>query len=122
MSPVAQPISVMIVAPPGIWRDALVSLVRAQENLALSAVADNLPAVRAKIETEPLHVLIADIVLGESQLAHFTGWLHDAYPGVRSVVAVDMQHQQASSLAAGANATLLKGCLDEALLKEALAA
>ncbi len=122
MSPVAQPISVMIVAPPGIWRDALVSLVRAQENLALSAVANNLPAVRTKMDADPLHVLIADIGLGESQLAQFTRWLHDAFPNVRCVVAVDMQHQQASSLAAGAHATLLKGCLDEAVLQEAMAA
>ena len=41
---------------------------------------------------------------------------------VRCVVAVDTQVQQVRCLAAGAHATLLKGWLDEAALRQAIAA
>lgn len=117
MSPDARSISVMIIAPAGIWRDALVSLVRAQPDLALRSVTDDLAAARSELAQAPVHALIADIGLGEGELAAFAGWLHANAPGVRCVVAVDAQSQQDGFRTMGVHATLLKGCLDEGLLR-----
>lgn len=121
MSPDARSIVVIIVAPSGIWRDALVSLVRAQPDLALRSVTDDLAIARRDVAQTPVHALIADIGLGERNLADFVGWLHANMPAVRSIVAVDAQYQEDKFRAIGVHATLLKGCLDEALLRAAIA-
>jgi len=116
----AAPVAVMIAAPPGIWRDALVSLVRAQPNLALRGVTDDLAAVRGDLTLAPVHALIADIGLGEGALTAFAGWLLANAPGVRCVVAVDAQNQEDGFRSIGVHATLLKGCLDEVVLRAAI--
>ena len=116
----APPIAVVIVAPSGIWRDALVSLVRAQPDLALRSVTDDLAAVRSDLALAPVHALIADIGLGEGDLAAFAGWLHANAPGVRCVVAVDAQCQEDGFRSIGVHATLLKGCLDEVVLRASI--
>ncbi len=116
----APPIAVMIVAPSGIWRDALVSLVRAQSDLVLSTVTDDLVAARGDLTRAPVHALIADIGLGEAAQEAFVAWLRDNAPGVRCVVAVEAQSQEDGFRALGAHATLLKGCVDERLLRAAI--
>ena len=116
----APPIAVLIVAPSGIWRDALVSLVRAQAQIVLHDVLDDLSVARVKLAEVQDGALIADIGLGEGDLAAFAGWLHANAPGVRCVVAVDAQYQEDWFRSIGVHATLLKGCLDEVVLRAAI--
>jgi len=108
---------VMIVAPAGIWRDALVSLLRAQPNLLVSAVAESLPAARDLLTAVRVNVIVIDSSVGDADLNNFLSWLGAEHPSVRSVVAIDTQSQQPQYLAAGAYATLPKGRLNDALLR-----
>jgi DNA-binding NarL/FixJ family response regulator len=107
----------MIVAPAGIWRDALVSLLRAQPNLLVAAVVDSLAAARELLCTLHIDVIIIDNSVDDGDLADFLNWLGSAHPTVRSLVAVDTQLEQPRYLAAGAFATLQKGRLNDALLR-----
>ena len=109
--------TVMIVAPAGIWRDALVSLLRAQSNLLVAAVVDSLAAARELLFTLHIDVIIIDSSVDDADLADFLNWLGSVHPTVRSLVAVDTQLQQPHYLAAGAYATLQKGRLNDALLR-----
>ncbi|HQY91319.1 MAG: hypothetical protein WAU00_12415 [Caldilinea sp.] len=111
----------LVIAPASIWRDALVSLVRAQPHLCISAVLDNFEAARTALERQAVDVVIAENGLDETTLLNFVAWLHATHVAARCVVAVDTQLQQARCRAAGAHATLLKGCLDDALLRRAVA-
>lgn len=112
--------TVLIIATAGIWRDAMVSLVRAQPRLCVSQVLDTFEAARSVITNTPVDVVIAEHSVDETALLDFIAWLHEVYTAVRCVVAVDTQRQQSRYLAAGADAALLKGCLDEAALRRAV--
>lgn len=107
----------MIVAPAGIWRDALVSLMRAQPNLVVGAVVDTLLAAHDLLSTERVDVIVIDSNVDDADLSNFLSWLGSEHPSVRTVVAVDTQLQQPHYLAAGAHATLQKGRLNDALLR-----
>lgn len=111
----------LVVAPASIWRDALVSLVRAQPQLHVSQVLDTFEAARVTLTQSVVDVVIAEHSIDEPALLGFIAWLHEARTAVRCVVAVDTQLQQSRYLAAGAHATLLKGCLDAASLQAAVA-
>jgi DNA-binding NarL/FixJ family response regulator len=111
------PRTAMIVAPVGIWRDALVSLMRAQSNLLIAAVVDSLSAAQGLLLTTAIDVIVLDCGVDGANLSDFLRWLGVEYPSVRSVVAVDTQIQQPYYLAIGAHATLQKGRLDDALLR-----
>jgi len=113
--------TVLIVAAPGIWRDALVSLIRAQPQFQVIAILDTVADARDAFARQGGDVVIAENNADERSLLAFITWLHDVHSGVRCVVAVDTQIQQSRCHAAGAHATLLKGCLDEKLLRQALA-
>lgn len=108
---------VMIVAPAGIWRDALVSLLRAQPHLLVGVVVDSLPAARALLATAHMDVIIIDSSVDDIDLTGFLHWLGSEHATVRIVVAVDTQLQQSHYLTAGAHATLQKGRLNDALLR-----
>ena len=112
----------MIVAPPGFWRDALVSLVRAQPRLCVSQVQDDLAAARATLDGKTVDIVIVDSSGDEQHLLDFLAWLGATHPAAGCVIAVDTQVQQARYVAAGARATLLKGCLDETQLRSAISA
>jgi len=111
----------LIIAPPSIWRDALVSLVRAQPQLHVSQVLDTFGAARSALARTAVDVVIAEHSVDAPALLTFIAWLHETHATVRCIVAVDTQLQQSRYLAAGAHATLLKGCLDEASLQQAVA-
>jgi len=111
----------VIIAPASIWRDALVSLVRAQPQSQVSQVLDTFEAARSALTRTVVDVVIAEHSVDEPALLGFIAWLHETHAAVRCVVAVDTQLQQTRYLAAGAHATLLKGCLDEASLQGAVA-
>lgn len=111
------PHTAMIVAPVGIWRDALVSLMRAQPNLGVAAVVDSLSAAQDLLPTIYVDVIVLDSGVEDVDLSDFLHWLGVEYPSVRTVVAVDTQLQQPYYLAVGAHATLQKGRLDDALLR-----
>ncbi|HHY54946.1 MAG TPA: hypothetical protein GYA08_05870 [Chloroflexi bacterium] len=111
---------VLIIAPASIWRDALVSLVRAQPRLCVGQVLDTLAAARSALTHTAVDVVIAEHGVGEAALLDFIAWLHMGGAPVRCIVAVDTQLQQSRYLAAGADATLLKGCLDEVSLQQAV--
>ena len=113
---------VLVIAPPGIWRDALVSLVRAQSDFRVIHALDNFPSACARLTEQHADVVIADNGVDENAMPAFIAWLHALDGAVRCVVAVDTQVQQVRCLAAGAHATLLKGWLDEAALRRAIAA
>ncbi len=110
----------MLVAPAGIWRDALVSLLRAQPNLLIAAVVDSLAAARNLLSMQQMDVIIIDNSVDAAALTDFLRWLGSAHPAVRTVVAVDTQLQQSHYLTVGAHATLQKGRLNDALLRVAV--
>ncbi|MFN8470374.1 MAG: response regulator [Caldilineaceae bacterium] len=107
---------VMVAAAPGIQRDALVSLLRAQPNLIIIATADDTSALRRMLAATPVEIMILDggiLGSGGTDLIH---WLRKEYPAARCVVLANRTAQCAAYKHAGADAALLKGCLDEQLL------
>lgn len=111
----------LIVASSGIWRDALVSLLRAQPNFQVNSVVDDLNAARAALTHKHIDMVVVEKSQDEAALLSFIAWLTVEHSTVRCIAAVDTQAQQGQVEAAGAHATLLKGCLDEALLRAAIA-
>ncbi len=107
---------VLVAAAPGIQRDALVSLLRAQPNLIIIATADDTSALRRMLAVTPVEIMILDggiLGNGGTDLIH---WLRKEYPAARCVVLASRSAQCAAYKYAGADAALLKGCLDEQLL------
>lgn len=115
------PTHVIVVAMPSIWRDALVSLLRAQPRLQLRLITASLAVTSVAIANKEAPVVIVDIGLTESAILDFIDWVQSTRLPVHCIVAVDTQQQQMRCIAAGA-ATLLKGCLDETSLLEAMLA
>lgn len=111
----------LVIAAASIWRDALVSLVRAQPGWRVGQVLDSVRAARSVLTQSAVDVVIVEAGGDEAALRNFIAWLNATYATMRCVVAVDTQLQQSRYLAAGADATLLKGCLDEASLQQAVA-
>lgn len=111
----------LVIAAPGIWRDALVSLLRAQPNLAVCHVVSDPDTARVLIERGAVAIVFTECSADERPLLDFLTWLQDAHPAVRCVVAVDTRAQKAHCIAAGAYMTLLKGWLDERVLQQAVA-
>lgn len=110
------PTAVLVVAAAGIQRDALVSLLRAQPNLAVFAVTSDLDAVRRCAPTGRVQSIVLDGTLDANAAPALVGWLRQAHPRVRCIVLADSTARCAAFLQAGAHAALLKGCLDEHLL------
>jgi DNA-binding NarL/FixJ family response regulator len=107
---------VMVAAAPGIQRDALVSLLRAQPNVIIIATADDTSALRRMLAVTPVEIMILDggiLGSGGTDLIH---WLRKEYPAARCLVLANRSAQCAAYKYAGADAALLKGCLDEQLL------
>lgn len=107
---------VMVAAPPGIQRDALVSLLRAQPNLSVIAIADEPSALRRMLSATPVEIMILDGGILGSAGTDLIHWLRKEYPAARCVVLANRTAQCAAYKYAGADAALLKGCLDEQLL------
>ncbi len=107
---------VMVAAAPGIQRDALVSLLRAQPNLTVIATADDAGALRRMLAVTPVEILILDGGIMGSAGTDLIFWLRKEHPGARCVVLANRTAQCAAYKYAGADAALLKGCLDEQLL------
>jgi len=107
---------VMVAAAPGIQRDALVSLLRAQPNLTVIATADDPSALRRVLSTTPVEIMVLDGGILGSAGTDLIHWLRKEYPAARCVVLANRSAQCAAYKYAGADAALLKGCLDEQLL------
>ena len=107
---------VMVAAAPGIQRDALISLLRAQPNLIVIATADDPSALRRILAVTPVEIMVLDGGILGSAGTDFIHWLRKEYPAARCVVLVNRTAQCAVYKYAGADAALLKGCLDEQLL------
>jgi DNA-binding NarL/FixJ family response regulator len=107
---------VMVAAAPGIQRDALVSLLRAQPNLIIIATADDTSALRRMLASTPVEIMILDGEILGSAGTDLIHWLRKEYPAARCVVLANRSAQCAAYKYAGADAALLKGCLDEQLL------
>lgn len=107
---------VMVAAAPGIQRDALISLLRAQPNLVVIATADDQDALRRMLAVTPVEIMVLDGGILGSAGTDLIRWLRKEYPGPRCVVLANRTAQCAVYKYAGADAALLKGCLDEQLL------
>ena len=107
---------VMVAAAPGIQRDALISLLRAQPNLIVIATADDPSALRRILAVTPVEIMVLDGGILGSAGTDLIHWLRKEYPAARCVVLVNRTAQCAVYKYAGADAALLKGCLDEQLL------
>jgi DNA-binding NarL/FixJ family response regulator len=107
---------VMVAAAPGIQRDALVSLLRAQPNLMVIATADDPSALRRVLSATPVEIMVLDGGILGSAGTDLVHWLRKEYPAARCVVLANRTAQCAAYKYAGADAALLKGCLDEQLL------
>jgi DNA-binding NarL/FixJ family response regulator len=108
--------TIMIAAAPGIQRDALVSLLRAQADLAVAAVAGDAAALRRQLAARGATVAVLDAGLHGAPLPELIRTLRREFPGVRCVALANTTAQCAACTAAGAHAVLLKGCLGEHLL------
>lgn len=109
-------LSILVAAAAGIQRDALVSLLRAQPNLAVIAVTGDLTAVRRIVSAGSVQVIVLDAGLESRAAMPLIAWLRQASPATRCVVLADSTAQRQTLLQAGADAALLKGCLDAHLL------
>ena len=107
---------VMVAAAPGIQRDALISLLRAQPNLIVTATADDPSALRRMLAVTPVEIMVLDGGILGSAGTDLIYWLRKEYPAARCVVLANRTAQCAAYKYAGADAALLKGCLDEQLL------
>ena len=107
---------VVVAAAPGIQRDALVSLLRAQPNLTVTATVDDHSALRRMLAAAPVEIMILDGGILGSTGPDLIHWLRKEYPAARCVVLANKTAQCAAYKYAGADAALLKGCLDEQLL------
>ncbi len=107
---------VMVAAAPGIQRDALISLLRAQPNLIVIATADDPSALRRMLAVTPVEIMVLDGGILGSAGTDLIYWLRKEYPAARCVVLANRTAQCAAYKYAGADAALLKGCLDEQLL------
>ena len=116
ITPHFAPLAVMVAAAAGIQRDALVSLLRAQPNLAVIAVTSDLAAVRGSVLAGQVQVIVLDGALEAHAALALVVWLHHAQPSVRCIVLADSTARRTAFLQAGAHDALLKGCLDEHLL------
>lgn len=108
--------SIVVAAAAGIRRDALVSLLRAQPNITVDAVVDDIAAVPCITAAGKTHVVILDTGLEPEKTVSLIQWLRQNTPAVRCIVLADNTALRATCLQAGAADVLLKGCLDETML------
>ena len=109
-------LSVLVAAAAGIQRDALVSLLRTQPNLAVIIVTGDLAAVRRAVNAGSVQVIVLDGGLEPHAGLALLEWLRQASPATRCIVLAANRAQRQSFLQAGAAEALLKGCLDAHLL------
>ncbi len=110
------PTSVIVTVAPGIQRDALVSLLRAQPALTITAIAADAAAAQRAAAAGGSDAIVVDAGLAGDAALDLAGWLRRHQPACRCIVLVDSTAQCREFLEAGAQAVLLKGCLDEHLL------
>lgn len=108
--------SVIIAAPAGIQRDALVSLLRAQPRLVVAAVTNDLGDVRSSALAGRVQIIVLDGELQTNAALALVAWLRQTCPGLRCVVLAGSTARRKEFLQAGAHEALLKGCLDDHLL------
>lgn len=111
-----QPLPILVAAPAGIQRDALVSLLRAQPNLVVVAVAGDPATVQRIVMEDQVHLIVLDGGLQGDAAMGLVAWLHQARPTLRCIVLADRVAQVLAFQQAGADDALLKGCLDKHLL------
>lgn len=108
--------SVLVAAPLGIHCDALVSLLRAQQGIRITAVVHTVQSVPSVVATGPIDVLIVDAALLDEGVVELLKILNRSHPWLRVIVLAANAAQAARCLQAGVYAAPLKGCLDEQLL------
>ncbi len=112
-----EPVRLVLAAPPGLMRNALLTFLEATVKHAEIYLAGDLPVLLELARSSraaPLQVIV-DLDLGGGGAAGLLPRLLQGHPGALCIALVNTLEQQAQSLAAGAHQALLKGFLDESL-------
>lgn len=112
--------SVLLVAPPGIRRNSLLSLLRAQLEAERIHLADDLHAAMVHLEEAGAHFLIADAALSHGVMLELIATVRQLAPSVHLIALTDGSEEADIYLAAGAARVLYRGMLNEDLLHAAL--
>jgi DNA-binding NarL/FixJ family response regulator len=114
--------SVLLVAPPGIRRNSLLSLLRAQIEAESIRLADDIHAAEAALLEAGAHFLIADTALSQAVVLDLIRSVREMAPTVHFIALTDGSEDAETLLAAGAAKVLYRGVLDEEILHAALTA
>lgn len=110
-------LSILVIAPSGIMRNAILSTLRSVPGMGLACAADNLEQALVMVNRQQPEIIFLDMALQQEQ----TFWdillqLQSLFPGVNCVVLVDSYDQQRRALDLGAERALLRGQIDGELI------
>lgn len=115
-------LSVMVVGPPGIRRNSLISLLRSHVRIGTIHLADDLHAAQTMLADACIHFVIADTALSSAHVLDLIQWVRAATPDVHCIALTDGAEEVDAYMTAGAAQVLYRSVLDEHLLHAALAA
>ena len=111
---ISQPVHTLVVARPGLMRNALIAYLRAMPGVEVDVIADLPSAGALGVPRNHLDTLIIDAA-APADLMGLLRQLNAERPDLHCIVLADSLAQEKAALAAGAGAALLKGFLDERL-------
>ena len=101
-------LQVLIVTPPGRWRDGLQAVVRASPQVGKVDEADDTQAALAMIAGHPPALILLDTDLLDGQCREILMQVRNRWPQIWSVALVDSSRERAPVLKAGADAALVR--------------
>jgi DNA-binding NarL/FixJ family response regulator len=114
------PITVIVVARPGLMRDSLVSFLEAIPEVDAVQVTEHPFALLDQVHRDAPNTIIVDANLGQGQVVALLRRLRVADAKTRCIVLSDHVWQHDPFLSAGADAVLVKGFLGEPLRRAVL--
>jgi DNA-binding NarL/FixJ family response regulator len=117
---VTTPLTVLVVARPGLMRDSLVTFLTAMPEVRVVGASDNAPALLDMILADPADAIVVDVNLGQDAVLALLDGLRALPTPVRCIVLSDDPWQHESFLSAGADVVLVKGFLGDLLRRAVL--
>lgn len=101
--------AVLIVSKPTRFSEGLRAVVKAMPEVKAVYYAEDGPSAHEKWRETGLEIALLDIDLTLPKLRMILRQLRLTHPNLKNIVLIENEHQKASVLAAGADATLMKG-------------
>ena len=101
-------LQVLIVTPPGRWRDGLHAVIRSSPQVGVVDEADDVASALAIVAGYPPALILLDARLLDSQCRETLQQIRDRWPHIWSVVLVNSSRERAPALKAGADAALVR--------------